>query len=336
MPALSSYVDIFKNVRVLVIGDIMLDRFIYGNVTRISPEAPVPVVNISNERQMLGGAGNVARNLADLGCQVTFMGIIGNDETGRQISKRLSESGVKIRALKLENYLSTEKTRFLAGNNHLLRVDKEQTVPVVESSLPRFEKILRKAIESENTDIVLLSDYNKGLLTLSTTQLIIGLCKEYNRKVIVDPKGRNYEKYTGATLVKPNLKEFSEATGIKYNPTENDFHAKVQRGATDLLGKYNIQHLVVTLSEFGMLYVPSEDPENIIQLATEAKEVFDVSGAGDTALATLGAALGSGMSITDAMKLANTASGIVVGKIGTAGISKEELKEALLKRETSG
>lgn len=332
MPLLSSYIDNFKNVRVLVIGDIMLDRFMYGKVERISPEAPVPIFKFHHEKEMLGGAGNVVANLAALGCKVTFMGIIGNDGVGEQISRHLFKLSIHSHLLKLENYPSIVKTRLIAGNNHLLRADQEEVLPIVEDLLPRFKKILQPAIK--NSDIVLLSDYNKGLLTAVTTQMIVKICQEYGKKVVVDPKGSDYSKYAGATLVKPNLKEFSEATGQKYNPADIDFKQKAQIGASKLFEKYQIQNLLVTLSEFGMMYIPSENPADILQIATEAKEVFDVSGAGDTSLATLGASLGAGMSMKDAMKLANMASGIVVGKLGTATVSGEELKAALSQKET--
>ena len=195
----------------------------------------------------------------------------------------------------------------------------------------KFEKILTQAIK--NVDVVVLSDYNKGLLTPITTQMIINICHKFNKPVIVDPKGSDYSKYIGATIVKPNLKEFSEATGKKYNPQDKGFLAAVKNNAQELFEKFKIKNLLVTLSEYGMMFVPSDKNEDCLQIPTEAKEVFDVSGAGDTSLATLGAAIGSGIPIKDAMKLANLASGIVVGKLGTATVSSEELKAALSQKE---
>ena len=331
MALLSSAIDSFRKTRVLVIGDIMLDRFMYGKVERISPEAPVPIFKFQHEKEMLGGAGNVVANLAALGCKVTFLGIIGNDDIGDKISQNLSSLNVHNHLLKLKNYSSIVKMRLIAGNNHLLRADQEEILPVIESLLPRFQRLLRPAIK--NADIVLLSDYCKGLLTSVTSQMIIKLCTEYDKTTVVDPKGSDYSKYAGATLVKPNLKEFSEATNSKYDPISADFHQKAQVGANFLFNKYHIQNLLVTLSEYGMMYISSKNSTEILQIATEAKEVFDVSGAGDTSLATLGAALGSEVPIKDAMKLANMASGIVVGKLGTATVSAEELKRALSKKE---
>ena len=329
---LSSYIDRFSSVRALVIGDIMLDKFEYGKVERISPEAPVPVFKFSHEKKMLGGAGNVVANLVTLGCKTTFIGIVGKDDNGATVANLLRKVGAHSHLLKLDSYPTIVKTRLIAGNNHLLRADQEEIIPIVTELLPKFRKVLSQAIK--NVDIVLVSDYNKGLLTPETTQLIIGICNNFNKTVLVDPKGNDYSKYKGATLVKPNLKEFSEATGMKYNPTSSDFHNKIKLGADKLFSQYGIKNLLVTLSEHGMIYVPAKNPDEMKQIPTEAKEVFDVSGAGDTSLATLGASIGANIPIKDAMKLANLASGIVVGKLGTATVSAEELKIALSNKET--
>lgn len=332
MPLLTTHIDNLKNVRALVIGDIMLDRFLYGKVERISPEAPVPIFKLSHEKQMLGGAGNVVANLASFGCQVSFTGIIGKDDNGKKISSLLAKIGAKGHLLKLKDYPTIVKIRMIAGNNHLLRTDKEEILPVITDLLPRYQKILTQAIK--NTDIVLISDYNKGLLTPVTTQMIIDICHQFNKKVIVDPKGADYSKYVGATLVKPNLKEFSEATGRKYNPLAPDFHEQVKIGAKYLFDRYKIENLLITLSEHGMIHIAADNPNELLQIPTEAKEVFDVSGAGDTSMAMLGAALGINVPIKDAMKLANMASGIVVGKLGTATVTPDELKFALSQKET--
>ena len=329
---LSSYIDRFSSVRALVIGDIMLDKFEYGKVERISPEAPVPIFRFSHEKKMLGGAGNVVANLVTLGCKTTFIGIVGKDDNGATIANLLRKVGAHSHLLKLDNYPTIVKTRLIAGNNHLLRADQEEIMPVVTELLPIFKKILTQAIK--NVDIVLVSDYNKGLLTPITTQIIIDICNHYNKAVLVDPKGTDYSKYKGATLIKPNLKEFSEATKMKYNPLATDFQEKVKIGAELLFSKYCIKNILVTLSEHGMVYIPSKNLDELKQIPTEAKEVFDVSGAGDTSLATLGASIGANIPIKDAMKLANLASGIVVGKLGTATVSAEELKIALSNKET--
>lgn len=317
----------FRKTKALVIGDIMLDVFVYGDVDRISPEAPVPIFRHHHKVEMLGGAGNVVANLAALGCKTSFIGIVGKDDCGRKIANLLKTAKANCHLLKLNDYPTIVKTRFVAKTSHLLRVDNEEVLPVIAALLPRIQKILYRAIKA--VDIVLLSDYNKGLLTPVTAPMIVNICKELNKKIIIDPKGNDYSKYSGATLVKPNLKEFSEATGKKYNPLSPDFQEDVLEGARHLLKKHNIQNLVITLSEHGMLHV-SDDPACEVQkVSAQVKEVCDVSGAGDTALATLGASLGNGASMSEAMKLANIAAGIVVGKLGTATIPAEELKLSL-------
>lgn len=333
MTLLSSYINNFKKVNVLVIGDIMLDKFEYGNVERISPEAPVPIFKFDHEKQMLGGAGNVVANLVSLGCKTTFIGIIGKDIDGQKLSDLLNSIGAHSHLLRLNDYPTIVKTRLIAGNNHLLRADKEEVLPVITELLPRYERILQRAIK--NVDVVLLSDYNKGLLTPVTAQMVIKVCHQLGKIVIADPKGNDYSKYAGISLVKPNLKEFSEATGRKYNPKDPNFKNDVISGAKILFEKFKIKNLLITLSEYGMIFIPSSSPDEAMQISTEAKEVYDVSGAGDTSLATLGAALGSNAPMKDAMKLANTASGIVVGKLGTATVSTQELLSALSQKETA-
>lgn len=330
MTMLCSYIDKLKDIRVLVIGDIMLDRFIYGKVDRISPEAPVPVFKFEREKCMLGGAGNVVANLCALGCTATYLGFVGRDENGKKIKSLLSDIGAKNHLLQLDNYPTIVKTRLIAGNNYLLRGDQEEMLPIIAEVLPRFKKLLKLFVQK--CDIVLLSDYDKGLLTPITTQMIIDVCQEFDKKVIVDPKGNDYSKYAGADLVKPNLKEFSIATNRKYNVSDSNFKNQIIEGAKFLFEKYYIKNILVTLSEHGMIYVPSKNPSEVMQIPTDAKEVFDVSGAGDTAIATLTACIGSNVDIKDAIKLANIASGIVVSKLGTATVSAEELKSILSQR----
>ena len=327
MQRLTSYIDNYKNVKALVIGDIMLDRFVYGQVKRISPEAPVPIFKLGDQKLVLGGAGNVVANLVALGCQTTFAGVIGRDKWGQKLAHLLEETGARAHLLKLEDYPTIVKTRLISKGNHLLRVDEEEKLSFETDLLPRFQKILKQLIKK--ADIVLLSDYDKGLLTPLTAKMIIDVCRGLNKKIIVDPKGGDYSKYAGATLVKPNLKEFSEATGKVYNPKSPDFHQAVSEGSAALFKKYKIENLIITLSEYGMLHVGADNVKKINHIPTEVREVFDVVGAGDTALATLGASLGSGLSYPDAMKMANLASGIVVEKVGTATVTAAELKNKL-------
>lgn len=331
MLLLSSHIDHFKSVHALVIGDIMLDRFIYGQVNRISPEAPVPVFKFQKEKQMLGGAGNVVANLCALGCHTKFIGVVGEDENAKKVQKLLSETGATSNLLSIKKAPTIVKTRLIAGNNHLARVDQEDPLPDLTDYLVPFHQMVQEALDL--VDIVLLSDYQKGVLTADTTPMIIELCRQKNIPVIVDPKGNNYAKYRGATLVKPNLREFSEATSNTYDPRDKNFHTSAICGAKKLFDM-GIENLIITLSEHGMMYLSSDTPNDVLQIPTSAQEVFDVSGAGDTSLATLGASIGCHVPIKEAMKLANLASGLVVAKLGTALVSADELKTALSQKHT--
>ena len=328
MASLASYINGFSKVRVLVIGDLILDQFTYGKVERISPEAPVPVFKVTHEKKMLGGAGNVVANLCALGCSVSLIGVVGRDANGEKISDLLQECGAHSYLLRAHDYPTIVKTRLIAGGSHLSRVDREEATPVLTGLMDRYERMLRRVVQ--HMDIVLISDYNKGLLTAETTPMVVKVCREFGKPVIVDPKGGDYSKYTGATLVKPNLKEFIEVSGHgHYRPAEPDFPAQLKAGARELLSRYELSNLLVTLGEYGMALISADEPERLLQIPTQAREVFDVSGAGDTSLATLGAALGSGVPMREAMQLANLASGIVVGKLGTATVTQDELRRAL-------
>lgn len=315
----------FKNLTVLCIGDIMLDKFFYGEVERISPEAPVPIFKIVNEKVMLGGTGNVIANLSSLGVKTKFVGIVGDDDSGILLEHFLKEANCEFSLLKPQNYPTTTKIRMIASNNHLLRADKETELILSEDELENLRNIVE--LQIKNADIVLLSDYKKGLLTLDSTQMIIGLCKKYGKKVLIDPKERDFSKYSGAHIVKPNLKEFELVSGKKFNTAEEDFKIKIRNTALDVMCQYKIENLLITLSKDGMIFVSSSG--DAIHISAEAKEVFDVSGAGDTSLAVLGASLAAGAKVSDAMRYANLASGIVVGKLGTACVKPEELKDAV-------
>ncbi len=327
---LSTIIHQYKNIHALCIGDVMLDRFLYGKVDRISPEAPVPVFNFQREKRMLGGAGNVVANLHSLGCSAEIFCLIGDDDAGRQIRALLEEVCSHVTALAVPGFPTIEKTRVIAGNSHLLRIDNERRFTFSdELSSHLLEERIRKA------DIVMLSDYAKGLLSPAICQHIIKACLEAQKPVIIDPKGSDYAKYSGATVVKPNLKEFNQATGLACHPSEKNFLQALREGACKLFQLYGIQNILVTLSEYGMAFISSASPEEVIQLPTEAREVFDVSGAGDTSLAAFGASLAAGARIQDAMKIANIASGIAVGKLGTSCVSAEELISTLSRRHSA-
>ncbi|MBR4834091.1 MAG: bifunctional heptose 7-phosphate kinase/heptose 1-phosphate adenyltransferase [Thermoguttaceae bacterium] len=321
------YIEKFSNVKALAIGDLMLDRFAYGTVDRISPEAPVPVLKIRSCKEMLGGAGNVVANLAALGCVTTFVGVVGQDSEGRRVAELLSKVQCWNRLFFHPEAKTIVKERMIAANSHLLRVDKEERLPDLSPIWDEFFAAASQAIRS--ADVVLLSDYNKGFFTPKTTQAILKLCREFGKPAIVDPKGRDYSKYNGATFVKPNLKEFQEASERELRPADPNFRTEAIAAAKRIFERYEIENLLTTLSEYGMMRFSRQNPDDPRQIPTEAKEVFDVSGAGDTSLATFGAALGAGASVEEAMELANLASGIVVGKLGTASATAAELRDAL-------
>ena len=319
--------DKMSQVRVLAVGDIMLDRYNYGRVDRISPEAPVPIFRPIREKAMLGGVGNVAANLVALGCSVDIVSRIGQDKDGRAIAAMASKAGMTPHFLHQANIPSTVKTRLIAENSHLLRIDAENVCPLNDKLSELAAHMCSNILDK--VDVVLISDYAKGLLTERLCKAIISECKMRGKKAIVDPKGRDYSRYRGAFLVKPNLKELSLETGKFFSPASPTFLADVEKAATALGKEIEVGGLLVTLSEYGMLYVPVHSPGKPFHLPTKAKEVFDVSGAGDTALAALGASIGAGFDILHAMQIANAAASVVVSKLGTATASLNEIRSAI-------
>lgn len=325
---INSFIDAFSQTSLLCIGDMMMDVFVYGKSSRLSPEAPVPVMVQERETRMLGGAGNVVTNLCKLGCRTMFAGVVGDDADGRLLAEYMQELGADASLLHfVAGYSTAVKTRFCSGAHHLLRVDRETRLhlpgELVEDILEQVEQRL------SSTDLVLLSDYGKGLFDERLTPALITLCNKYGVRVIVDPKRSDYTIYKGATLVKPNLKEFSEATGKQFDPATPGFFGEAVDAGRKLCKRFGISNLLVTLSEHGMIFIPAADQETPFIIPTEALEVFDVSGAGDTSLAALGAALAAGARMDQAIRIANKASGIVVGKFGTASVTPEELKAEL-------
>lgn len=324
----SKIINSFKDLSILCVGDIMLDKFMYGDVERISPEAPVPIFKILKEKSMLGGTGNVIANLSSLGIKTKYIGAVGKDDSSVMLEHFLDKTGCEYSLIKPDNYPTTTKIRMIAGNNHLIRADKESVLNMDNDCLEKLKSYLESALA--DVDIVLISDYKKGLLTFDSTQMIINLCKKYGKKVLLDPKERDFSKYSGADIVKPNLKEFELVSGKKFDTKAPDFKQRVKKEALKVMTSYNISNLLITLSKDGMIFVSSDETKEPVHIAAEAKEVFDVSGAGDTSLAVLGASIAAGLSIEDSMKLANLASGIVVGKLGTACVTPLELKNAVI------
>lgn len=299
----------------------MLDRFVYGSVDRVSPEAPIPVLFIERETAMLGGAGNVVRNLVALGAAPAFVSVVGDDIAGREVTRLVGEHGEIDPCIVVETGRQTTiKTRFFASHQQLLRADRESrtalTDTIRDQLLSRADKLLDKA------GVMVLSDYGKGVLAAPVTAELIRRAKAKGKKIVVDPKGSDYTIYAGATIVTPNRKELFEATAM---PVDSD--EAVVAAARMLIDTCGLEAVLVTRSQDGMTLVTVDG--QIHHLPAEAREVFDVSGAGDTVVATLAAAIASGASLLEGALLANVAAGIVVGKVGTAVAYAEEVIAAL-------
>jgi len=307
---------------VAVIGDIMVDRYLTGRIERISPEAPVPVLVHNHERTVAGGAANVAMNIASLGCAVHLVGAIGSDADGEDIRTLLSDAGISPEWLVVDPGRPTiSKTRVVSGRQQLVRIDRELTGRLASEVEDRIIRAAEAAISK--ADIVVLSDYAKGVFGDRVLLEVIGAAKSAGKPVLVDPKRRTFEVYRGADVIKPNAGELSAATGLPC-ATDQDLEAAALELTKQFAGT-----LVVTRGEAGLsLFSPGQPVRHI---TTVAQEVADVSGAGDTALAALAVAVAEGLSIDDAAVISNFAAGIAVGKLGTAVISRKELNTALLR-----
>jgi len=306
-----------KTPKILVIGDLMIDHYLWGSSQRISPEAPVPVINVKSESTMLGGAGNVLNNLKALGADVDVISVIGECNTSKELKILLSNIHVDINYLIIEkDRITSKKTRVIAGNQQVVRYDSEITDEINGKSQKAIIEIFKKIIS--NYDIILLSDYGKGLLTFKLTQSLINIANKNNKKLLVDPKGLDYSKYKDAYLLTPNKKEAGEAT----NSTIKDNKSLI-KAIKNIKNQCNLKFSLITLSENGVAIFDNKFRVH----PTVAKEVFDVTGAGDTILASLGFALSCNENIDEAVKFANLASGVVVGKIGSATASINEIIE---------
>ncbi|ABS63510.1 rfaE bifunctional protein [Parvibaculum lavamentivorans DS-1] len=326
-PDIQSLVEGLGHARVALAGDVMLDRFVYGHVERISPEAPIPVLRVDEERAMPGGAGNVARNLAALGAEVTFLSAVGDDEAGADLKAALErEGGIEAALTVVPGRTTTQKTRFVAMSQQILRADRETTQPLDAASAERLLAALTSALKDRQ--VLVLSDYGKGVLTPAFARGAIAAARAAGIPVIVDPKGRDYSLYAGASVVTPNRKELGEATGAAVDTDE-----EIVAAARALMKAHDIGAVVVTRAQAGMSVITADGA--VTHLKAEAREVFDVSGAGDTVVSTLAAALGTGLTLAEAAGLANSAAGIVVGKVGTAVVHQDELLAKLRERELS-
>ena len=314
------------NAKVLVIGDLMLDEYVTGSVSRVSPEAPVPVLKMANKNAVLGGAGNVAANISALGAEAGLVGILGNDEAGSRFIKLLeNRPHIKAGITSVSDRPTTVKTRFISGQQQIVRVDVEETAPHSKKVADHLVQSIQDGLG--DCGCVILSDYGKGAIAQTVLQATLKATKESNIPIVVDPKRRDISFYSGVDYLTPNRSELTLATGISCNDdteAEQAALAAIQSTGSAIL---------LTRSERGMtLYREGQPP---FHLDAEKREVFDVSGAGDTVIAMVGASLAAGLSIEEGMKLANAAAGIVVGKLGTAVCTKEELLETLQRTEGS-
>jgi D-beta-D-heptose 7-phosphate kinase/D-beta-D-heptose 1-phosphate adenosyltransferase len=306
-----------RSARVLCIGDVMLDHYVYGQVERVSPEAPIPVLTIERELKTLGGAGNVLRNLTALGVQAAFVSVAGNDDTGREISRLLeAQEGVEVHLLVQPARTTTVKTRYIAANQQLLRADRETAVPLNPFIRDDLLRLARELVASHS--VVVISDYGKGVLTEGVALEIIRAAREAGTRVVVDPKGGDPIRYRGADLLKPNRRELAHATGM---PVSSD--DEVIAAARALIDRCGFGAVLASLGQDGMMLVGQDG--SVHAQRAEVREVYDVSGAGDTVVAMMAAALGAGIDAVDGARLANIAAGIVVGKVGTAVVYPTEL-----------
>ena len=325
MTTRATEIEKISEATVLCVGDVMLDRFVYGEMRRISPEAPVPVVKVVDSRAMPGGAGNVARNLVALGARCSLLTVTGKDAAGDELRGVLRAlPNLTYNAVTDQTRPTTIKTRFVAANQQVVRVDDEVDIPI--SADVAHELVGQAARLLREVDVVVLSDYGKGVLTPQVTSAVIAAARAAQIPVIVDPKGSDYRKYDGASLVTPNLRELEEVTGVDAR-TDQD----VERAATILFAHVNVDAVLVTRSEQGVSFVRRDSAA--IHLPTTAREVFDISGAGDTVVATLAGAMGVGIDPVRAAELANLAGGIVVGKVGTATVELRELLEVIRREQ---
>ncbi len=316
----------FKNKKVLVVGDIMLDKYLWGEVSRISPEAPVQVVNVVRETYEPGGAANVANNVSALSGTAFMVGIAGNDEAKNILLEELKHRGINTEGIFIDNDKPTiQKIRVMGRGQQLLRVDyekKEHTSKDVENSMVRFFERKMK-----DFDIVVISDYAKGVITQAVSSKLVGIAKENSKEVIVDPKPKHKELYSNVSLITPNNAEASEMTGIE----ESDSEAVLEMGSK--LVKYLNANVLITRGEKGMSLFEKDGSAS--HIPAKAKEVYSLIGAGDTVVATMALAMASGAGMKEAAFLANIAAGIKVGKIGTASVSVEEIKNELVAHEKS-
>ncbi|MBQ6296974.1 MAG: D-glycero-beta-D-manno-heptose-7-phosphate kinase [Selenomonadaceae bacterium] len=306
--------------KVLVVGDVMLDKYYFGEVTRISPEAPVPIAKVFKVDETLGGAANVAHNLALLGCQTSIIGQVGRDNHGEIFLSKLKALGVDYSGVIETSKPTTTKIRVISGHQQMIRLDFEDATELDAEST---DKLLKNfAAQIENVDAVIISDYGKGVCTKKICREIIGASRSQKKCVIVDPKGDKWQKYFDASFITPNLKEFNSILPKKISNDDE----QIAEAARKVIDEFNLSGLIVTRSAKGLSLI---DGEKISHIKARAQEVFDVSGAGDTVIAVFAAALAGKIDSEAAAYLANIAAGVVVAKVGTYALNRDELLNAL-------
>ena len=306
--------------KILVVGDVMLDKYYFGEVTRISPEAPVPIAHVTKVKETLGGAANVAHNLALLGCQTSIIGQIGADNHGEIFLSKLKNLGVDYSGMIETSKPTTTKIRVISGHQQMIRLDFEDSSELDGAT---SDKLIENFYERlPNVDAVIISDYGKGVCTKKICREIIGACRAQKKSVIVDPKGDNWQKYFDATFITPNLKELNAVLPKKIS----NIDAQIEEAAQKVIDEFNLSGLIVTRSAEGLSLI---NDKKISHIKARAQEVFDVSGAGDTVIAVFSLALAGKIDSEAAAYLANVAAGVVVAKVGTYAVNRAELLNAL-------
>ncbi len=306
--------------KILVVGDVMLDKYYFGEVTRISPEAPVPIARVTEVKETLGGAANVVHNLALLGCRTSIIGQVGRDVHGEIFLSKLKNLGVDYSGVIETSKPTTTKTRVISGHQQMIRLDFEDASEL--DALSTEELLKNFSAKISDVDGVIISDYGKGVCTKKICREIIGACRAQKKFVVVDPKGDNWQKYFDASFITPNLKELNAVLPKKISNVD----AQIEEASHKIIDEFNLRGLVVTRSAEGLSLITGE---KISHIKARAQEVFDVSGAGDTVIAVFSAALAGGIDSAAAAYLANVAAGVVVAKVGTYAVNREELLNAL-------
>lgn len=310
-----------RSLKIMVVGDVMLDKYYYGSVTRISPEAPVPINRITLQKNTLGGAANVAHNLALLGAITSIGGYVGDDYHGQTLFDKFTARGIDFRGLVHNGAPTTTKLRIIGGHQQMLRLDFEEAAPVTGQYAARLMSYIDQRIE-EGLDAIILSDYNKGALTAELLRATITAAHNAGIPVIIDPKGIDWSKYSGADYLTPNLREIQRILPFEIQNNDED----VVKAGHYAMEKFGLKNMIITRSEAGLSLITAD---SAVHIPTIAREVFDVSGAGDTVIAVTALALAGGLTPEEGAYLANIAAGVVVGKLGTYAVSRQELSQAI-------